>query len=128
MLRGLPDQEIKVLCGRYKVPREYKDLAVLVARYIDKFKRALSLNATELVDVLEGMDAFRRVDRFKKYLQACLASERDIVLAEKKKQRLLNALKYAQNIDTEKLIQQGFSGEKLRAAIKHARLKTIEKI
>lgn len=127
MLSGLSEQEIKALCGRYKVPREYKDLSVLVARYADKFKRALNLNAKELVDILEGMDAFRRADRFKKYLQACLASDRDIVLAEKKKQLLLNALERAQSINIEKLIQQGFSLERLRMAIKCERIKAIEK-
>ncbi len=62
---------IKHLCDRVRVPNPYRDLAVLVAKYQDKFAIALELNAEETLTLLENLDVFRRPQRFADFLLAC---------------------------------------------------------
>ncbi len=64
------------LSERLKLPREYRDLAVLVARYHLHCHRALELRASTVLKLLEAADAFRRPERFAQYLLCCEADAR----------------------------------------------------
>jgi tRNA nucleotidyltransferase (CCA-adding enzyme) len=67
---------IERLCARLKVPADSRELAVLVARLHGKAHRATELKASTMLDLLEATDAFRRPQRFERFLLACEADAR----------------------------------------------------
>ncbi len=72
--RGVP--LVEDICARYKVPKAFRDLAVLVTRYHLHYHRAAELAPGELLDLFEALDAFRRPERFERFLLACEADSR----------------------------------------------------
>lgn len=71
---GVP--AIEALCARLKVPNEYRDLALLTARYHTLVHRAQDLRPVTALKLLEATDAFRRPERFDELLSACEADAR----------------------------------------------------
>jgi tRNA nucleotidyltransferase (CCA-adding enzyme) len=67
---------IETLCERLRVPGEYRDLAVIVARYHGNAHRAFELKPKTILEMLEKADAFRRPERFAQALLACEADSR----------------------------------------------------
>jgi tRNA nucleotidyltransferase (CCA-adding enzyme) len=67
---------IEALAARLRVPGEYRDLAVLVARYHGIVHRAFELRPKTVLEFMERSDAFRRPERFARVLLACEADSR----------------------------------------------------
>jgi tRNA nucleotidyltransferase (CCA-adding enzyme) len=67
---------IETLSARLKLPAEYRDLAVIVARYHGNVHRAFELRPGTILEILEKTDAFRRPERFAQALLACEADSR----------------------------------------------------
>jgi tRNA nucleotidyltransferase (CCA-adding enzyme) len=67
---------IEALCARLRVPGDYRDLAVIVARYHGIVHRAFELKASTIIDFMERADGFRRPERFAQALLACEADSR----------------------------------------------------
>jgi tRNA nucleotidyltransferase (CCA-adding enzyme) len=67
---------IESLCDRFKLPSEYRELSVIVARYHGNVHRAFELRANTILGMLEKTDAFRRPERFAQALLACEADSR----------------------------------------------------
>jgi tRNA nucleotidyltransferase (CCA-adding enzyme) len=67
---------IESLCARLRVPAEYRELAVIVARYHGNVHRAFELRASTVLEMLQKADAFRRPERFAQALLACEADSR----------------------------------------------------
>jgi tRNA nucleotidyltransferase (CCA-adding enzyme) len=67
---------IESLCERLRVPSEYRELAVIVARYHGNVHRAFELRTGTVLEVLQKTDAFRRPERFAQALLACEADSR----------------------------------------------------
>jgi len=64
------------LADRLRIPNDYRDLAVLTARYHTHCHRALELKTTSVLKLLSSLDAFRRPDRFEYFLLVCEADAR----------------------------------------------------
>jgi tRNA nucleotidyltransferase (CCA-adding enzyme) len=64
------------LCRRLRIPNEYRELGVVVARYHLRCHKATDLRAGTLLDTFEALDAFRRPERFEQFLLACEADMR----------------------------------------------------
>jgi len=64
------------LASRLKLPNDYRQLAVLTARYHSHSHRALELKATSILKLLGNLDAFRRPERFELFLKVCEADSR----------------------------------------------------
>ncbi|SCX48286.1 multifunctional CCA addition/repair protein [Nitrosospira sp. Nsp1] len=62
---------VKDLCERIRVPNEARDLALLVARYHGDVHRAAELRPVTIANMLQGVDAYRKPERFEEFLQAC---------------------------------------------------------
>ncbi len=62
---------VKDLCERIRVPNEVRDLALLVARYHGDVHRAAELRPVTIANMLQGVDAYRKPERFEEFLQAC---------------------------------------------------------
>ena len=67
---------IREVAERLPVPRACRDLALIVAEYHTHCHRAFELRDETIVRVLEKTDAFRRPDRFERFLLACEADAR----------------------------------------------------
>jgi tRNA nucleotidyltransferase (CCA-adding enzyme) len=67
---------IEALCARLRIPSEYRELSVIVARYHGNVHRAFELRPKTVLDMLEKSDAFRRPERFAQMLMACEADSR----------------------------------------------------
>jgi tRNA nucleotidyltransferase (CCA-adding enzyme) len=67
---------IDALCERLRVPSDYRDLSVIVARYHGNVHRAFELRPKTILEIFERADAFRRPERFSHALLACEADSR----------------------------------------------------
>jgi tRNA nucleotidyltransferase (CCA-adding enzyme) len=67
---------IEALAQRLRLPGEYRDLGVIVARYHGIVHRAFDLKPKTIVEFMEHADAFRRPERFAQALLACEADSR----------------------------------------------------
>jgi tRNA nucleotidyltransferase (CCA-adding enzyme) len=67
---------LEALCARLRIPGEYRELAVIVARYHGNVHRAFELKPGTVLEFMERADAFRRPARFAEALLACEADSR----------------------------------------------------
>jgi tRNA nucleotidyltransferase (CCA-adding enzyme) len=67
---------IKALADRLPVPRRYRELGELVARYHGLAHRARELRPETIYKLIEAADAMRRPERFEQFLVACEADAR----------------------------------------------------
>ena len=67
---------IRRLAERMPVPGDCRDLAVLVAEFHTHCHKASELRDSTMLKVLERTDAFRRPERFERFLLACEADAR----------------------------------------------------
>lgn len=62
---------VQGLCERLNPPNEMRNLALLVARYHGDVHRAAELRPATIANLLQGVDAYRKPERFEEFLQAC---------------------------------------------------------
>lgn len=67
---------IEQLAARLRLPTEHRELAVLVARYHARVHRVAEQRPGTVLELLERTDAFRRAERFDRFLHACEADAR----------------------------------------------------
>jgi tRNA nucleotidyltransferase (CCA-adding enzyme) len=67
---------IEALAERLRIPNDYRELALIVARYHGVVHRAFELRANTILEFMERADAFRRPERFAQALLACEADSR----------------------------------------------------
>ena len=67
---------IEALADRLRLPGEYRDLSIIVARFHGIVHRAFELRAKTILEFIERADAFRRPERFAQVLLACEADSR----------------------------------------------------
>ena len=67
---------VRAVCARYKVPKDYAQLAELVCRLHLDCHRVVELQGKTLWKKLRELDALRRPDRFEDFLAACEADAR----------------------------------------------------
>lgn len=126
--RGVP--LIQEFCRRYRAPKEYRDLAILVSRYHLHCHRVFELTAKTLAKTLESLDAFRQPERFEKFLIACKADATGRLGLQDKPypeaDRMREMFKIAKEIDVQSLIEAGFEGAVLGEKIHEARVSAIK--
>lgn len=121
---------IKAVNERFKVPKDSQELALLVGQYHTHGHRALELNASTLLELLQSFDVYRRPQRFEEFIAAC---EMDARGREGLEQRsypqadyLRGAAKAAREVAVQPLLEQGFKGPELGEALKRERLKALK--
>ena len=67
---------VKALAKRLPIPNACRDLACLAAEFHTHCHRAFELRAATILKVLDRSDAFRRPERFEKFLVTCEADAR----------------------------------------------------
>jgi tRNA nucleotidyltransferase (CCA-adding enzyme) len=114
---------------RIKAPGDCRDLAVLAERHAGTIGRAAALSASEMLELLERCDAFRRPERFGDLLKVAECLER----AERGSGKtpymprvlLRRALGAAAGVDAGK-IAAGSAKEEIAATLRRARIAAIE--
>lgn len=123
---------VEALCDRYKIPNEFRELAVMVTRYHLHYHRAGELNDKTLLKTLESLDAFRRPQRFEQFLLACEADSRgrpgyeERVFAQPRIFR--EAFAAANAIEARPFVEQGLEGKAIAEAMHSARLAAIRQV
>ncbi len=100
---------LQAVCERWRVPRDCKELAEVVAREHGHIHQSLSLGAEATLWLLERCDAMRRPQRFADVLLACECDARGRLGhaddAYPQAQRLQTALDAALTVDTAPIAQ-----------------------
>lgn len=120
---------IDAFCQRLRVPNDYRELAVLVGRYHSGCHRIFQYGAKGILNFLEHLDAFRRPERFEKFLIACHADEIGREGFQKNKYPQADFLRKTQKICAEintKDITENYQGEIIKQKIHERRLSAIE--
>ena len=120
------------VCKRLRIPNEYRDLAERTARFHLHYHRALELKPSTVVKTLEQLDAFRKPERFEKFLLASEADARGRPGFEDKhfeqSDFFRSALKAANSVDVTALREQGFENLKLANKIKEERIRLVSEL
>lgn len=119
-------------CRRLRVPNEYRDLAERTARLHLHYHRALELKPSTVVKTLEQLDAYRKPERFEKFLLACEADARGRPGFEHKVfpqgDFFRQALSVSKNIDIQALRDLGFEHQALAEKIKEKRVNAVTEL
>lgn len=117
------------VCKRLRIPNDYRDLAERTARFHLHYHRALELKPSTILKTLEQIDAFRRPERFEKFLLASEADARGRTGFEDKKfaqsDYFRKAFKAACSVDIAALIEAGYENKVLAEKIKEERIRLI---
>lgn len=123
---------VEVLCTRYRVPKLYRELAILVCKEHGNCHQALSDNAEDLLSLLERADAFRRPERFEQLLLAATADSHGRLGYAGSEyppaKYLKKVFEQTQTITAAPLIRAGLQGKDLANALRNYRLAFLEKV
>ena len=128
--RGVP--LVEALCDRYRIPNDYRELGIIVAKYHLHYHRAAELRDNTFLKTLDSLDAFRRPERFKLFLLACEADSRGRTGFEnnhfEQPDIYRKAFNAAKAIDAKELVAQGLKGKEIKEALYKQRLQAIKEI
>ena len=125
--RGL--DPVAEVCKRLKVPGETRDLALLVCEFHLLCHRAAALKPGTVMRLFKRADAFRRPQRFERFLLACEADKRGRQGRGDRPYPAADLLRRARTAAAETtaapLQQQGLAGKALGEALEQARIRAI---
>lgn len=119
------------LCERLRVPKETGALAMKVAEFHTDVHLLFELDAARVLEVLEGIDSFRRPQRFEQYLLAGEADFRgrpgyeDAPMPEG--EAFQACYEAAASVSAKPFVDAGLNGEDIARAIRKQRLQLIDK-
>jgi tRNA nucleotidyltransferase (CCA-adding enzyme) len=120
---------VKKLCDRIAAPKDYKELALIVAQWHTHCHRALELKPATLLKTLQMTDAFRRPERFDQFLQCSEADARGRTGFENRDYPQANyfrgALATCQGINAKEVSERGFIGKEFGDEINRLRLTAL---
>jgi tRNA nucleotidyltransferase (CCA-adding enzyme) len=121
---------VRALARRLRVPNEFRDLAVAVARFHGHCHRISELRDATVLETLEALDAFRRPERFEGFVLACEADFRGRTGYEQRPYpqagQLRAAFAAARAVDTAATVA-GLNGPAAGEAIRRARIAAIRR-
>ena len=121
---------VKGLCERYKVPNQYRELAVITSRFHTHVHRAFEVKPKTLLKVLNSTDAFRKPQRFKQFITACIADSHGRPGYENYDYRQAPFFELIRDkaaaVDVQKIIKDGFEKEKISEELYRRRLNVIK--
>ncbi|MDE2089067.1 MAG: multifunctional CCA addition/repair protein [Gammaproteobacteria bacterium] len=122
---------VQALCRRLRAPNDYRDLAVLTARYHGHCHRAAELRPSTLLDTLQALDAFRRPQRFEQFLLTCEADARGRTGREDVPYPQADWLRAARQaavaVNAAALADGGLRGEALARELRRRRLDAVRR-
>ncbi len=126
-IKGVP--LVEAVCERYKVPKDFRTLAMLVSEHHLRCHKLLEMKAKSILRLLEVLDAFRRPERVEHFAQACEADARGRLGLENRDYPqsvlLVKCSEIGKNINIKPLLDKGYQGLKLAEQIRRERLSAI---
>ncbi len=123
---------VEQLCDRLRVPRDYREIALLVTQHHGIYHRAEELRPATMLELLEKLDAFRRPERLELFLLACEADSRGRTGFEEQhfvQPDLIRAAYHAATqVDQKAVVEQGFSGKAVGDEVQRRRIEAISGI
>ena len=115
---------IELLCERLRAPQDFRELALLAARYHADVGKALTLSIDALLWLLQATDALRRPDRFMQLLDVCAAAADEPAL-NPAAGRLRAALAAARAVDAGAVAKSCTEPAQIKERVAQARLVAI---
>lgn len=120
---------VEQLCERLRLPRDFRDLAILVTQYHGLYHRAAELKASTMLKLLQNLDLFRRPQRLEQFLLACEADSRGRSGFEEREYEQPDIIRHAYRaavaVDSQAVIADGFSGKEIGAELTRRRIVAI---
>ncbi len=120
---------IQNLCKRLRIPKEFKELALITAEFHFHVHRAFEIKKTTLLKTIEKLDGLRKPDRFEQFIIACIADSRGRSGFENEAypqaEYYRQALKIIKTVDIKILQEQGYQGKEMAQAIHKVRLAAL---
>ena len=128
-IKGVP--LVEQVCQRYKVPKDFKALAMLVSEHHLRCHILLDMKAKSVFRLLEVLDGVRRPERVIYFSQTCEAdargrtglSDRDYPQSE----LLVRCNHAARSVDIKPLLEQGYQGLQLAEHIRRLRITEVKR-
>ncbi len=125
---------VEGVCERFRVPKEYRAIALLVCEFHLHLHRIAELRASTVLKMIEKLDGFRQADRVDDFTTACFADKRGRLGLEEADYHQAAMFKSlfaaACAVDTKQIVseagQQGLKGKAIGEQIRHARLTAIK--
>ncbi len=120
---------VRAVSARIKVPREHRDLALIVCEHHLVMHRLLEVRPGTLLSLLERLDGFRKPERVARFALACEADARGRLGLEERaypqRAHLLAALAVARQVDPRAFVERGLEGPAIAQALHQARVEAI---
>ena len=128
--RGVP--LVEALCDRYRIPNDYRELAIIVTKYHLHYHRAAELRDDTFLKTLDSLDAFRRPERFELFLLACEADSRGRPGFEdthfEQPDIYRKAFNAAKTINAKELVKLGLKGKEIKEEQAKKRITAISEV
>lgn len=124
-------QLVKAFCKRWRVPKAHTELALITAEFHTHVHRAFELKPATLLKLFTQTDSFRKPERFRQMLNACIADVRGRTGFENRAYPQADFLdelaRKLRGLDTKDLQQQGLTGKDWGEALRRQRLALIKR-
>ena len=126
---------VERLCDRLKVPKSFRELAVITTQYHTKIHGALEMKPSSIMKLFEMTSAIKKPERFIKFLKACKSDAKGRGYpkcdeAYPQFDYMVNALRVVQSVDVKEIARQSAAQERygvlIGADIRLARLNALK--
>ncbi|GIU04740.1 multifunctional CCA protein [Shewanella sp. c952] len=128
--KGLP--LIKALCERFRVPNEYRDLALLVSDQHQNIHNAHELRADTIVKLFDKADFWRKPHRLQQLLLSCEADAKGRTGFElspyPQAGYIQQCFAAASNVVVKDIIDAGYKGAEIRQQLTSSRVEAVQEI
>lgn len=123
---------VEAVCARWRVPNEYRDLALICAAQHGKLHAVFEMRSSTLLEFLEKLDALRRPQRLQQFLIACEADARGRTGFEERAypqaQFLWRAYECIAAIKPDAALMAGKQGTQIAEALRRLRIDALEQL
>lgn len=126
LFHDVDSTELRTFCQRYRIPKDFSELAKLTCRHTQDYAQILAADAEQLLALIRKTDALRRTDRFRVFLQAerfCLSDDGN----ELREKRLKHALTILRRVDVAPLLKAGLKGGEIGQGLYELQLEALKK-
>lgn len=120
---------INNVCDRFKLPNDYRELALIVCEQHSNIHRAMELRPQTFVKIFDKIDAWRKPERLEWLLLCCQADHAGRLGLESQpypqKARFEQAYNAALSVNVQDIVKEGFQGKAIRDELTLRRTKAV---
>jgi tRNA nucleotidyltransferase (CCA-adding enzyme) len=125
LFMDLTEKEALEINSRFKLPNEFKELALLVCKFFEDYVHILEKSPEEIFVYLKKTDAVRRPERFEHFLKACEIGSEILNLKSTQSEYLKKSLDALNSVSTKDLQAQNLKGADFAEALKEKQIAAI---